>query len=189
MVVQVFRELSRSRLSPYACSPLCFPPSLCLSLPVFACLFPVSLSPSFSFCLPPGINRKLQLKPLVDSETGQVNGLKLVMKWGGELTQSGLHQAQRAGTDFRELMYPKTTEMNGLLRLHSTYRHDLKLYSSDEGRVQMTAGACCRTCEHVVGREGKPLCSCAFPLLLPVYCFQPKLESDHPHALHLLPAS
>ena len=25
----------------------------------------------------------------------------------------------------------------GLLRLHSTYRHDLKIYSSDEGRVQV----------------------------------------------------
>ena len=27
------------------------------------------------------------------------------------------------------------------LRLHSTYRHDLKIYASDEGRVQMTAAA------------------------------------------------
>jgi hypothetical protein len=25
----------------------------------------------------------------------------------------------------------------GLLRLHSTYRHDLKIYSSEEGRVQV----------------------------------------------------
>ena len=29
----------------------------------------------------------------------------------------------------------------GFLRLHSTYRHDLKIYSSNEGRVQMTAAA------------------------------------------------
>ena len=29
----------------------------------------------------------------------------------------------------------------GLLRLHSTYRHDLKCYSSDEGRCQRTAAA------------------------------------------------
>lgn len=29
----------------------------------------------------------------------------------------------------------------GFLRLHSTYRHDLKIYASDEGRVQMTAAA------------------------------------------------
>lgn len=32
------------------------------------------------------------------------------------------------------------TQGLGLLRLHSTYRHDLKIYASDEGRVQMTAG-------------------------------------------------
>ena len=30
---------------------------------------------------------------------------------------------------------------SGFLRLHSTYRHDLKVYASDEGRVQMTAAA------------------------------------------------
>ena len=29
----------------------------------------------------------------------------------------------------------------GFLRLHSTYRHDLKIYASDEGRVQTTAAA------------------------------------------------
>lgn len=28
----------------------------------------------------------------------------------------------------------------GFLRLHSTYRHDLKIYSSDEGRVQVRLG-------------------------------------------------
>ncbi|RDX99713.1 Inositol hexakisphosphate and diphosphoinositol-pentakisphosphate kinase VIP2, partial [Mucuna pruriens] len=35
----------------------------------------------------------------------------------------------------------KGGEGTGLLRLHSTYRHDLKIYSSDEGRVQMSAAA------------------------------------------------
>ena len=29
----------------------------------------------------------------------------------------------------------------GLLRLHNTYRHDLKCYTSDEGRCQKTAAA------------------------------------------------
>jgi inositol hexakisphosphate/diphosphoinositol-pentakisphosphate kinase len=29
----------------------------------------------------------------------------------------------------------------GLLRLHSTYRHDLKCYTSDEGRCQKTAAS------------------------------------------------
>ena len=32
-------------------------------------------------------------------------------------------------------------QMAGVLRLHATYRHDLKIYASDEGRVQMTAAA------------------------------------------------
>ena len=41
-------------------------------------------------------------------------------------------------------MYPESQDEyagGGLLRLHSTYRHDLKIYASDEGRVQMTAAA------------------------------------------------
>ena len=36
---------------------------------------------------------------------------------------------------------PKEIESKGLLRLHSTYRHDLKCYTSDEGRCQKTAAA------------------------------------------------
>lgn len=36
-------------------------------------------------------------------------------------------------------MYP--TDKDGLIRLHSTYRHDLKTYSSDEGRCQSTAAS------------------------------------------------
>lgn len=45
------------------------------------------------------------------------------------------------------LQYPGNTQDEsdqsglGLLRLHSTFRHDLKIYASDEGRVQMTAAA------------------------------------------------
>ena len=38
---------------------------------------------------------------------------------------------QVLGTRFRNTLYPG--EMSGVLRLHSTYRHDLKIYSSDEG--------------------------------------------------------
>ncbi|GKA94049.1 inositol hexakisphosphate and diphosphoinositol-pentakisphosphate kinase VIP2 isoform X2, partial [Tanacetum coccineum] len=47
--------------------------------------------------------------------------------------------AEELGRYFRNNMYPG--EGTGLLRLHSTYRHDLKIYSSDEGRVQMSAAA------------------------------------------------
>lgn len=41
----------------------------------------------------------------------------------------------------------------GLLRLHSTYRHDLKIYASDEGRVQMTAAAFAKVCLSFVCRD------------------------------------
>ncbi len=38
-------------------------------------------------------------------------------------------------------MYIEDKKSGGLLRLHSTYRHDLKCYSSDEGRCQKTSAA------------------------------------------------
>lgn len=67
----------------------------------------------------------------------------MVAKWGGELTEFGQKQAQNLGRAFRQL-YPEAegyVSGMGLLRLHSTYRHDLKIYASEEGRVQMTAAA------------------------------------------------
>ena len=89
-----------------------------------------------------GINRKVQMKPLSFCATrggGEVvTEALLILKWGGVLTQSGRNQAEELGRRFRHDMYPGT---DGLLRLHSTYRHDLKIYSSDEGRVQVTAAA------------------------------------------------
>lgn len=74
--------------------------------------------------------------------------LVLILKWGGELTPAGRVQAEELGRIFR-CMYPgggqRSDDPNsnglGLLRLHSTFRHDLKIYASDEGRVQMTAAA------------------------------------------------
>ena len=47
------------------------------------------------------------------------------------------------GEHFRQQMYveDKENKKAGLLRLHSTYRHDLKCYTSDEGRCQKTAAA------------------------------------------------
>jgi inositol hexakisphosphate/diphosphoinositol-pentakisphosphate kinase len=38
-------------------------------------------------------------------------------------------------------MYPEESEGMGLLRLHATYRHDLKVYSSPEGRCLKTSAA------------------------------------------------
>ncbi|XP_032379533.1 inositol hexakisphosphate and diphosphoinositol-pentakisphosphate kinase 2 isoform X3 [Etheostoma spectabile] len=117
-----------------------------------------------------GINRKVQLtylrngQPKASSEEEDSKkdspSLLLVLKWGGELTPAGRVQAEELGRAFR-CMYPGGQAGNrrspgcespdfgdyagfpgcGLLRLHSTYRHDLKIYASDEGRVQMTAAA------------------------------------------------
>ncbi|KAL3640153.1 Inositol hexakisphosphate and diphosphoinositol-pentakisphosphate kinase vip2 [Castilleja foliolosa] len=95
-----------------------------------------------------GIYRKVQLKPLQWVKVPKVNGegeeerpteALMVLKYGGVLTHAGRKQAEELGRYFRNNMYPG--EGTGLLRLHSTYRHDLKIYSSDEGRVQMSAAA------------------------------------------------
>ncbi|XP_078056052.1 inositol hexakisphosphate and diphosphoinositol-pentakisphosphate kinase 2 isoform X3 [Mustelus asterias] len=118
-----------------------------------------------------GINRKVQMtylphgqpKTSSEEEDSRRNdpSLLLVLKWGGELTPAGRVQAEELGRAFR-CMYPGGQDDSssglgcespidcgdyagfpgcGLLRLHSTYRHDLKIYASDEGRVQMTAAA------------------------------------------------
>ncbi|XP_066557678.1 inositol hexakisphosphate and diphosphoinositol-pentakisphosphate kinase 2 isoform X2 [Amia ocellicauda] len=103
-----------------------------------------------------GINRKVQItylphgqpKTSSEEEDSRKDGpsLLLVLKWGGELTPAGRVQAEELGRAFR-CMYPGGQGDYagfpgcGLLRLHSTYRHDLKIYASDEGRVQMTAAA------------------------------------------------
>uniref|UniRef100_A0A2M4CIM4 Inositol hexakisphosphate and diphosphoinositol-pentakisphosphate kinase n=1 Tax=Anopheles darlingi TaxID=43151 RepID=A0A2M4CIM4_ANODA len=114
-----------------------------------------------------GINRKVQMKyqpkgrprgsssddGKSDCNAPKEPSLVLILKWGGELTPAGRIQAEELGRFFR-CMYPGGQSRHpgvneegpgaqglGLLRLHSTFRHDLKIYASDEGRVQMTAAA------------------------------------------------
>lgn len=60
-------------------------------------------------------------------------------KWGGELTQLGLEQAEALGRRLRLSLYPE--DPMGLVRLHAAFRHDFKVYSSQEGRCQATAAA------------------------------------------------
>ncbi len=68
--------------------------------------------------------------------------LRVLMCRAGALTCARRAQAEEFGRHFRTVMYPRYGPAGGgLLRLHSTYRHDLKIYSSDEGRVQMSAAA------------------------------------------------
>ncbi|GMT30312.1 hypothetical protein PFISCL1PPCAC_21609, partial [Pristionchus fissidentatus] len=96
---------------------------------------------------------KHAMEPLHTPSTMPPTGpaLQLILKWGGELTTAGSLQAEALGKLFRTLYpgirrtdgknSPEDTQGLGFLRLHSTYRHDLKIYASDEGRVQTTAAA------------------------------------------------
>jgi inositol hexakisphosphate/diphosphoinositol-pentakisphosphate kinase len=94
-----------------------------------------------------GLNRKLQMKPQewVDVETPdgmktKCSKLHLIVKWGGDLTKLGEKQATQLGNRLRNELYP-SNKGGGILRLHSTFRHDLKIKTSDEGRVMKTAAA------------------------------------------------
>jgi len=95
-----------------------------------------------------GLNRKLQLKPRKWNESVNEDGekvtlcseLQLILKWGGNLTKLGETQSITLGKRLRHQMYPDAPG-GGILRLHSTFRHDLKIKTSDEGRVMKTAAA------------------------------------------------
>lgn len=95
-----------------------------------------------------GLNRKLQMKPRSWNEEETPDGdtatkcseLQLIVKWGGDLTKLGEKQAVQLGNRLRDELYPSNKD-GGILRLHSTFRHDLKIKTSDEGRVMKTAAA------------------------------------------------
>ncbi|ETW40243.1 hypothetical protein PFNF135_05383, partial [Plasmodium falciparum NF135/5.C10] len=89
-----------------------------------------------------GINRKIQLKPvdfIIVNDKVVVTKILVVAKWGGELTRMGRRQSENLGKRFRATLYPGDSD--GLLRLHSTFRHDFKIFTSDEGRCQITSAA------------------------------------------------
>ena len=99
------------------------------------------------------------MKPLKWVETDDGKNVRiveclLILKWGGVLTEAGCRTAERIGRHFRTGMYPakKGGSGYGVLRLHATFRHDLKLYSSDEGRVSMTA---VRQCQSIIDLKGR----------------------------------
>ena len=60
--------------------------------------------------------------------------LLLVAKWGGELTLSGRRQAEGLGASFQRCYYSQASG-------GSSQRDDLKVFASDEGRVQVTAAS------------------------------------------------
>ena len=98
-----------------------------------------------------GINRKVQFKLIhkdinnmpLESKSHPIiiiiiiiqllgPALLLIAKWGGEVTPAGERVAEELGKAFR-CMYPggegeySLLPGSGFLRLHSTYRHDLKV--------------------------------------------------------------
>ena len=100
-----------------------------------------------------GLTRKVQLRPkkwkkIIIKENNQnktkykIEEALFIIKWGGRITHSGIKQTKLLGNTFRSQFY-LSNKLTGedLLRLHSTYQHDLKCYSSEEGRSLKTAAA------------------------------------------------
>ena len=97
-----------------------------------------------------GLTRKIQMKPkqfkeIVDEKgnvTYKVTQALMILKWGGSLTHAGIEQARKLGSTFLCRLYPNyENKLYSLLSLHSTYRHDMKCYSADEGRCLKTAAS------------------------------------------------
>jgi inositol hexakisphosphate/diphosphoinositol-pentakisphosphate kinase len=95
-----------------------------------------------------GLNSKLQIKPKNWEEYADVEGethirateVQLILKWGGNLTKLGEKQAINLGRRLHHEMYPDAPG-GGILHLHSTFHHDLKIKTSDDGRVMKAAAA------------------------------------------------
>ena len=100
-----------------------------------------------------GLTRKVQLRPkkwkkITINENNQIKTkykieeALFIIKWGGRITHSGIKQTKLLGNTFRTKLYLSNKQTGeDLLRLHSTYQHDLKCYSSEEGRSLKTAAA------------------------------------------------
>ena len=97
-----------------------------------------------------GLTRKVQLRPQKWKKITEKNKTKyiieealFIIKWGGRITHSGIKQAKLLGKTVRKQIYSNGNKITweDLLRLHSTYQHDLKCYSSEEGRNLKSAAA------------------------------------------------
>ena len=95
-----------------------------------------------------GLTRKVQLRPQkwkIDQNKTKyiIEEALFIIKWGGRITHSGINQAKLLGKTLRKQIYSNGNKITweDLLRLHSTYQHDLKCYSSEEGRNLKTAAA------------------------------------------------
>ena len=92
--------------------------------------------------------RKIQLRPIkytlisTNPIKFKITQALFIMKWGGTITHAGITQAKLLGTTFRSQLYPHgNNEGDDLIRLHNSYRHDFKCYSSEEDRCLKTAAS------------------------------------------------
>jgi inositol hexakisphosphate/diphosphoinositol-pentakisphosphate kinase len=70
-------------------------------------------------------------------EADEIKEIQIVLKWGGELSRAGYLDAIKLGEKMRKERY----DDHDCLSLYSSYRHDVKTYSSEEGRCIKTAAA------------------------------------------------
>jgi len=75
---------------------------------------------------------KVQLRPTYDS--GKLKKVKVIVKWGGELTPYGRETARRFGSKFRQFAF-KSEDDDAKTKFLSVIR----AYASDEARVRSTA--------------------------------------------------
>jgi len=79
----------------------------------------------------------VQLKVSEKDENGIIKKIVIVLKWGGELSFAGYEDSIELGKKMRMEKYDE----DDCLSLYSSYKHDVKTYSSDEGRCIKTAAA------------------------------------------------
>eukprot|EP00913_Durusdinium_trenchii_P035500 g33221.t1 len=70
-------------------------------------------------------DEQLNLKELESDFNNLELMIPVIVKWGGELTVGGLQRAESLGRMLREQLYFE--DPAGLLRLHSSFRHDFKM--------------------------------------------------------------
>lgn len=72
---------------------------------------------------------KIQMKPSFDKESGELEKVQLVIKWGGEFSHAALHQARDYGTNMRRDM----------LIMNKEALDNCRIYTSSERRVSASA--------------------------------------------------
>ncbi|KAJ1937242.1 inositol hexakisphosphate and diphosphoinositol-pentakisphosphate kinase, partial [Linderina macrospora] len=79
------------------------------------------------------LGTKVQVKPQKNKQTGNVDSVQFVLKWGGECTHAGTTQSQDLGENMRK----------DLLLINRRLLDDVRIYSSTERRVLSTVNAYC----------------------------------------------